>query len=268
MKTIKLIAITIVLFLAFSCQKIESVSEFTPDLVVEAYLIPGQSPVIKLSVETPYDSANAADLSVDDLEVVLKSEDNEFVCTSMGEGNYAAPESFFVEIQHTYQLEILFNDEMVSSQTFVPSKPIGYSSSETSIYLSSGTSGGGFGTSGFTSNINLYWQNPENDYFLVIVENIETNPEPIRDTDEERKLSFRNEPVQTEGDQIRPNSFQFFGTHRVILYKLNPEYSLLYEDSGSSSQNMTNPITNIENGYGIFTGINSDTLFIEVYKAD
>ncbi len=261
------IGIMIILF-AYSCEKSESESEFTPDLVVEAYLIPERAPEINLSIETPYDTALSVELSVDNLDVILKSEDHEYICTSIGGGQYNAPEEFVVEVSHTYSLEISFNDELVTSQTFVPLKPTGYSASETSIELSSSTSGGGFGSGGgMSSNINLYWNNPNNEYFLVMVENIESDPKPIRESDEERKLSFRNEPVQTEGDQIKPNSFQFFGTHRVILFRLNPEYSLLYEESGTSSQNMTNPITNIENGYGIFTGINADTLYIEVNEA-
>jgi hypothetical protein len=54
--------------------------------------------------------------------------------------------------------------------------------------------------------------------------------------------------------------------HAVILYKLNPEYSTLYDDSGNSSINLKAPYSNITNGLGIFTGMNADTLYLNVKK--
>lgn len=61
-------------------------------------------------------------------------------------------------------------------------------------------------------------------------------------------------------------SFSYYGTHQIILFKLNSEYAALYENSGTTSQSLTVPPTSIVNGYGIFTGINSDTLYIEVVE--
>jgi len=59
---------------------------------------------------------------------------------------------------------------------------------------------------------------------------------------------------------------EYFGTYRVIIFHVLPDYAKLYEQTNSSSQNLTNPSTSIENGYGIFTGLNSDTLYIEVVE--
>jgi hypothetical protein len=58
--------------------------------------------------------------------------------------------------------------------------------------------------------------------------------------------------------------FQYYGTHRIILYHVLPDYATLYDSNSTSSQNLSNPSTSILNGYGIFTGLNSDTLFVEV----
>jgi len=51
----------------------------------------------------------------------------------------------------------------------------------------------------------------------------------------------------------------------VILYHLNPEYAALYKFSGNTSLDIKEPVTNIENAMGIFTGISADTLKIHVY---
>jgi len=98
-----------------------------------------------------------------------------------------------------------------------------------------------------------------------VVECLETNPTPIFDTAHFRPpRMFRNSPMQGTSSQISPMSFSYYGTHRVILFRLNAEYSAIYQENGSNSLNLTAPNSNIENGLGIFTGINSDTLMIEV----
>jgi len=52
----------------------------------------------------------------------------------------------------------------------------------------------------------------------------------------------------------------------LVLYHLNEEYAMLYATSGNSSTDLTSPSTNISNGFGIFTGMSTDTLFLQVYK--
>jgi len=59
----------------------------------------------------------------------------------------------------------------------------------------------------------------------------------------------------------------FIFIHRIILFHVLPDYASLYDEKISSSQNLTNPSTSITNGYGIFTGLNSDTLYIRVNEA-
>jgi hypothetical protein len=45
-----------------------------------------------------------------------------------------------------------------------------------------------------------------------------------------------------------------------------PDYASLYSENSTSSQNLTNPSTSIVNGYGIFTGLNADTLYLNVLE--
>ena len=57
-----------------------------------------------------------------------------------------------------------------------------------------------------------------------------------------------------------------FGTYQIIVFRVNPEYAALYKSSGNSTLSLEEPPTNIENGFGIFTGASSDTLYLEVIK--
>ncbi|OKS85586.1 hypothetical protein RG47T_1032 [Mucilaginibacter polytrichastri] len=61
--------------------------------------------------------------------------------------------------------------------------------------------------------------------------------------------------------QMQFRSFNYIGIYRAILYSVNKEYiDLLNNQSGSSSQNLANIPTNVNNGLGIFTAMQADTI--------
>ena len=137
------------------------------------------------------------------------------------------------------------------------------------------TNNGGFPGGGFTQidPIEVSWDNPEGDYYYVLIENLETNPEYVNDflADLEEDLGQRfrriTEPSITDFHSINPRrEITQYGTHRVIVFRVSPEYAALYQTSGTSSQSLTEPPSNIDNGLGIFTGVSSDTLYFEVKK--
>jgi hypothetical protein len=103
----------------------------------------------------------------------------------------------------------------------------------------------------------------------MVVENIEETPDPISDFGDEEPPGnrFRKSPTNSNSEMLRTFDFQYFGKHRIILYHVLPDYATLYEQNSSSSLNLTNPSSSITNGYGIFTGLNSDTLYILVKES-
>jgi hypothetical protein len=117
----------------------------------------------------------------------------------------------------------------------------------------------------FPDPVELNRSNANHDYYIIVVQNIESSPVPT-DTVNENRQAFRTEPIQSNTYKLQAMQFKYYGTHNIILYKLNPEYAALYNDNGSNSLNLTSPESNINNGWGIFTGINADTLHIEVTK--
>jgi hypothetical protein len=100
------------------------------------------------------------------------------------------------------------------------------------------------------------------------VENVESSPEAIRNFGNNAPPSniFRKQPTNSSSEEIRAMEFQYFGKTRILLFHVLPDYAALYDQSSTSSQNLTNPSTNIKNGYGIFTGLNADTLWLNVKK--
>ena len=156
----------------------------------------------------------------------------------------------------------------MSAYTYVPSKPVDFTQSVTEMYIEAMDSSSGPPTGGMTQPdpIELNWTNSDNSYYLVLVENMEDTLDPIRDFGDDAPPGnrFKKSPTNSDFEELRSMEFQYFGMHRVILYHVLPDYATLYEENSTSSQNITNPSTSIVNGYGIFTGLSTDTLYVDV----
>ena len=257
------------MFIFNSCNTEETLLAFNDIPVVESYLITTRPVSIQINRKTPYD-ANVA-LSADDLnllQVKVLYNDQIRLIPSVGNGEYKDL-AFIPQEGVEYKLEFEFNNQTISSSTEILSKPENFKQSVTQIQMS----GIDFSTRPPTrpvmpDPVKLTWTNGDNSYYMVVIENMETATTAINDYGDREPPGrfFRNAPTQTNQFEIQSMQFQYYGRHRLILYHLNADYAALYNDTGNSSQNLTNPTTNIENGLGIFTGINADTLLLNVIK--
>lgn len=259
-------------FFLHSCDESDQLA-FNDIPVVESYLTSNKPVSLQISRKTAFDENVAlSDDDINALQVKIKYDNQSRIIPAASDGLYV--DSAFVPKEGTvYELEFAYNGKTVSSSTQIPSKPVNFEQSVTEIEVQ-GFTGGGFGGGfgGVRPNmpdpVKLTWTNEDAGYYMVVIENIETSPTAINDfgDDEEdapRRI-FRNEPTQSNQFEIAAMNFQYYGRHRLILFHLNAEYAALYNDTGNTSQNLTNPVTNVENGLGIFTGINADTLMIKV----
>jgi len=256
-------------FSLISCDTEEVQLAFNNIPVVESYLITTKPVSIQITRKTPYDTNVAlSDDNLDLLQVKVLYNDQIRLIPSVGNGEYKDA-TFFPQEGVTYKLEFLFNKQTVSSSTEILSKPENLKQSVTQITMPSID----FSTRPPTrpampDPVKLTWTNNDNSYYMVVIENMETAPTAINDYGDRVPpvRSFRNAPTQTNQYEIPSMQFQYYGRHRLIVYHLNADYAALYNDTGNSSQNLTNPTTNILNGLGIFTGINADTLLLNVLK--
>lgn len=93
---------------------------------------------------------------------------------------------------------------------------------------------------------------------------METVIDPISYLTTDTVTQTLSAPSVSDVYNIQSKKIRYYGRYRVVLYKVNEEYANLYESTSTSSQSLTNPYTNIENGKGIFTAFNTDTLFFEL----
>lgn len=241
--------------------------DYDPQAVVEAYLLPGSPISVRITREMPFQEQDTAN-GIAGLVVVVEHAGTLDTLTDEGAGDYWGDSAHAVTASGTYSLHFAYNGRTVSGTTTIPAAPMGLGLSATTLQIpvldmSSGPPSGGIT---FPDPIDVTWQNPEAAYHLVVVECIEADPETIADSDAPVRARFRTEPTTNTEAQLSFRDFTYFGTHRVILYRLNADYAALYLDNGANSQNLTTPQTNIVNGLGIFTGVNTDTLLLEVVE--
>lgn len=272
----RLIKSSIILMLAVfyltSCEKQSTVPVYNEEPVIEGYLFANHFASIRIisQIAIATESSGAGE-GIDTLHVFINVDTETHQLINIGDGVYK-DSTLIITAGKQYQLHFEYKGKTVSAITTVPLLPGNFTQSATQISLSKidSASTSTFTPGSFQINdpIDLGWDNTDQSYYMIVVKNIENNPELIRDTTSTqfRVANFRNEPSITDEYQIRDQQFQYFGTHTITLYHLNTDYAALYNNTSNSSQNLTNPTTNISNGLGIFTGISTDTLFFEVYK--
>jgi hypothetical protein len=252
-----------------ACTKANN-SEFTDSPIVESYLKPGDHPLIKITRQTPFSSTvNYSSDDINSLSIKITNNNISNILTPLGEGLYV-DSSLSIAEGERYDISFLFNSKTVTAYTEVPIKPSQFAQSVTSITIAQMNFSSGFPTSMPTNPdpISLTWSNPDASYYIVVIENMEKTLAAIRDFGDNTPPGnmFRKPPTTSSGTEIQSMEFQYYGKHRLILYHVLPDYASLYSDKQSSSQNLTNPSTSIMNGYGIFTALNSDTLYLTVKK--
>lgn len=232
-------------------------------VVVEGFLHANQSAEVQLTKEILFKALeDEKDEILDDLIVSL-SDGNESVVLSHTEDGRYVNESFLVEASKDYTLSFDYNGQPITAITAIPNAPAELVASKAEIKAEPFS--GGRPTNVNVETMNLTWENPDGDYYMVVIIPVEDDPEQIN-TSGFTFANFRSEPLITSNFELRSTDFVYYGDNVIILYRLNPEYASLYLDSGESSLDLSTPFSNITNGLGILTGINSDTVYVNVHN--
>jgi hypothetical protein len=271
-----------------SCTKINDVITPSDKPVIEAYLAPNHSVSMRVFTEIPYTSTDSAfSAPLIGLNIKITGSDGKFFTLKGDEaGNYvSAKNEVLGKAGTTYSMSFSYKGRTISASTILPIKPEGFKIGVTTIErvardLSQGGGPGGGGPGGQVglletrTPITLSWNNPDNVYYFVAAQSLETNPIPVvtrptnnnNGNDRGPQRRFNNAPIQGTSNNLQPQSFEFFGKYAVILYRLNADYAALYVNNSTTSQNISTPVSTIENGNGIFTGVNADTLVLNVKR--
>ncbi len=165
----------------------------------------------------------------------------------------------------TYNLEFEYSGNTVSSQTTIPGSPVDFASSASYIYADRIVAGSP-SHPGMMDPVELTWTNTDNSYYYLIVKYLEATPDYINAnfTNSDFQFIQSSSPTRESFYRLDQRNIRCFGTYRILLYKVTNEFNDVFTKNGTNSNNLVNPSTNIINGFGVFTGMNADTLYLEV----
>ena len=124
---------------------------------------------------------------------------------------------------------------------------------------------GGIGM-GMPDPVQINWSNDDGSFYFIYVKNVESVKIPIDTKNPNGKDFFREQPTNSNHYELNPRSFKYYGEHRVILYRIEPEYVLYFQENSNSSLSISEIKANVVNGLGIFTAINSVSAYLYVGK--
>lgn len=251
--------------------------------VVEAFLRPNAPVRLKVFTIKPFENATDSSKGINGLKITITGSDGR-VFYLKNEKNgfyYSSPTELIGGVGSVYQLQFSFKNQLIIASAKIPEKPLNFKSNKQEISIkqvevveSNGvigiTSSSGGNSSNATNKITLTWSNPNSDYHFISYFNTNPNPESILKTPPGFPIieipSFTLPPDQSSITFLHAENFKSYGTHGIVLYRLNSDYATLFETMNSSTQNIRTPNSMITNGLGIFTGINTDTVFIQIKK--
>jgi len=270
MKRLFIFSIMPIIILFTSCEPTQE-AEFKDRPVVDAILYAGESPVITISKLIPF--REDATFSIEDIDkltmtVTDLTANTVYAMTPAGEGKYVN-ESLVAVSGHEYKLDFIYDDIPVSATTKVPDKPLEMRLNKTSISVRGyqELSETKAEPQGPGNPVELKWSNPDKSYYVISYVNVEETPSQIWKTDSAPETAFMTEPTNDTIAMIQERGFSYYGTHRIVLSKIEPEYIIMCRTLDKTSGSMREVNANVVNGYGIFTGMSRDTRTLTVSRA-
>jgi hypothetical protein len=273
-----IIAAGIFLLNFYGCNKNLSSAD-NSKLVLEGYLFQGEVvDSIHITKTVSFESIDTVYPPVSDAQVVITWNNKSFTLQSIGKGYYNCNDNNLkVNVGDTYGLAVNYNGTTATSSTVIPSIPTGINLSDNVLYVDTIFSFNQFGGNmSLGNNLEISWNNKKNSYYYIVIESMDPNAADIRIGNGNfpnggfagpgRIFRFRSQPFRGSIYTISSRSMAKYGKHKAKIYKVNQEYADLYNNRQQDSRNLSEPITNIVNGLGIFTGFSYAEVTFTVSK--
>jgi hypothetical protein len=165
-----------------------------------------------------------------------------------------------------FRIEVDANGQHVTAETIVPQAPEQMFLSTRTLHFQTDSVQrfGGIRTvlNGLDTAL-VTWANTNGDYFFVVIESIDPNRQLMRPDSLFTRRSI-SQPTNQASYQVNPNSILYTGQHMLRLYRVNKEYADLYRSRFQDSRTLNEPLTNVQNGLGIFSAFASDSVAFNV----
>lgn len=249
---------------AHSCSK-NNGSSYAAKAVVEAYLQPGQKAAVKITREILTGEDTAGDHTISGLSVIITYNGTSYPLSQNSSGIYENT-GLPITAGSNYELIFSYNGNVVTATALIPNKPINFTCTPTTVTIPTFGSGGPGGPPTIPDPLKAKWDNPEGAYHLFVIKSLDSGATEISNFGGGGAArGFINAPDQSDNKEINFRNFEYYGRNALILYRIQPELAFLYNSGSTNSQNLNSTPTNVNNGLGIFTGVNiADTIFVSV----
>lgn len=231
--------------------------------VVQGYLVPGNPLQVKVYYQKYLDDTISYGFPVKDLQLKVSDGSSTVSLIESAAGVYTYADPAFVKDKGTYTLSFTYLDKAISAQTTMPPKPVGFTASASSQKVpefSFGSDPEAFVPVAFN------WNNSDGGYYMMMMKNTDTYPTRVNSRDTRAYADSEFILGQVSTYKTQQMMFNFLGHYKILLFRVNKEYSDALNSGGGTSLNLTNQYTNVQNGLGIFTAMQADTLDLQVYQ--
>jgi len=257
--------------LIISCSNENPIVAESDLIVIQAYLYANE-PVtdIRITSTLPLDSEETSGFPINDAAVKLVRNDNtyELVPSPGDSGYYHYPgDDLTVNYADVFEIEIEHSGKMITAETNVPEQPTGVALSSGRMVVPYDIRDFLFGGGNFDSlRLVITWNNDNDELFYHVIDNVDSNPVAISSNFPARPNRFISQPTRRDSAFVNFANITHTGRHRVRIYRVNQEYADLYESRQQDTRDLNEPLTNIQNGLGVFSAFNSDSVFFDVVQ--
>ena len=200
----------------------------------------------------------------DDIEVSrpiegLKVYVNENELTEPSPGTYFLDlENDTIHEKQEYNLHFEYNDNTIEAFSTVPMKIKNLRIEPTSLPLSSSWY---FWGESDTTEVIVSWDGSEDSYHQVYIESPNITDTPSLGIFGRRTM----QPFKGNTYRTSMRDFRSVGTHWIYIYRVNKDYVDLFDRISSSD--LANPVSSIQNAFGLFTSLSVARVRFDVYES-
>ena len=256
--------VCIAVCLAAGCKKDGASSTRLP--VVQAYLFAGHPVMVKLYNQKSLTDTAEYGSPITGQQLYLSDGSQQILLSETAKGTYTYADTTFLVTGKTYSLSFNYLSKTVSARTTMPFKPQNFKTQHTTVYYNNDDN-----VINAADTLNKFtWDNADSLNHVLVFDNLDDTFFPVSGGISPNGASniFDVNTHRKSVYFVVSNGFPYYGNYQVVLLRVNQEYIDLLNSNtlGSNSQNLLNTPTNVVNGLGIFTAMQSDTLKFSLYK--
>lgn len=250
-----------VLLISAGCTEDSPLEPENDSIVVRGYIYANE-PVndIQITTTLPLGSEDTSAPAVNSAQVSLLRDGvtYDLVLSAGDSGYYHYPgDDLTVKSGDIFTIQVAYNGEVTSGTTTVPYPPEAVEISNDEMVISTSLRPIPGQEADSSRFVEITWEKDASSLFYVVVESTEENPKEIElfggfgGDRIGRRMTYP--PSSTSEFRLQMFSVQYYGKHVATVYRVNQEYADLYESRNQDSRDLNEPLTNIENGLGIFS---------------